>query len=192
MGKYDSSKYYTTTKEERIEEVLKKSNTTNKPINKLTEYLRQENVKKYNAILTDKALNMPITKANYILNTEELEGEVKDYFTLCYDCDIIPTVQNLCTYIGVHRNTVYERATKSDRNGYILKNAIELCHANLQNGSIAGSVNSLLYIFLSKNYHDMHDNSTVNLTSTLLDNPNSNQTMSIIKEQLELENNGKN
>lgn len=187
MGKYDSSKRYNTTKEERIHEVINESSYTNKPTNKLTEYLRQGNVKKFNAIITDKALTTNINKANYILNTEELQKEVVDYFKLCYDCDIIPTMQSLATYIGVNRVALYEHSKKDTPNGNILKNAIELCHTNLQNGSISGNVNAVLYMFISKNDYNMHDNSTVNLTTSLLDNTTSQNTMNIVKEQLELE-----
>ena len=187
MGKYDGSKRYNTTKEERIQEVINESSYTNKPTNKLTEYLRQGNVKKFNAIITDKALTTNINKANYILNTDELQKEVVDYFKLCYDCDIIPTMQSLATYIGVNRVALYEHSKKDTPNGNILKNAIELCHTNLQNGSISGNVNAVLYMFISKNDYNMHDNSTVNLTTSLLDNTTSQNTMNIVKEQLELE-----
>lgn len=187
MPNYGNSKRYHTTKEERINEVISGGSYTNKPINKLTEYLQQDNVKKFNAILTDKSLMQNVSKSAYILNSDELQDEVKEFFTLCYNCQIIPTIQGLATYLGVNRVALYEHSKRDTLNGNILKNCIELCHTNLQNGSISGVINSVLYMFISKNDYGMHDNSTVNLTTSLLDNTTSQNTMNIVKEQLELE-----
>ena len=180
------------TKEERIARTMERQSVTTKPTNRLTEYLQRENVKRYNAVLIDKALIKNCESGRELFKNEKLlKEEVIDYFKLCYDNDIVPNVQNLCTYLGLQRDKLYTNSYRTDNVGYILSNALELCHSNIVNGTIEGNINSVLYMFLSKNWHSMKDNTTINLTTPLLEQGNANETLNIVKEQLELENKDK-
>ena len=65
-----------------------------------------------------------------------------------------------------------------------------MCHAIQQDSTLHGNINPILYMFLSKNYHNMKDTNTLNLTTQLTDNTiNTNNTMRVIQEQIALENN---
>lgn len=188
MTNYKNARY-TTTKEERIEMVLnkKKNSCLNNGTDKLTNYLSQENVKSFNMIMVDKSLK---TSSRQIFSSrEECFEEVSGYFKLCNDYNIAPTIASLCVYVGMHRDTLYS-LSKSKQCVYsdILSKSIDICHAYLENGSLSGSIAPLLFIFLGKNYYNLTDASTVNLTSAILDTSNTSNTMNIVREQLELEN----
>lgn len=184
---FKQSKRYTTTKEDRIKEVLtindNKHGTNN---DKLTNYLSQDNVKGYNMLLVDKSLK---TRARQSFSSvEECFNEISGYFKLCNDYNMQPTISSLCVYCGINKDTLYSLA-KNPNCQYAdqLQKAISICHSYLENGALSGTIAPLLMIFLGKNYYNMHDNSTVNLTTSLLDNTTSQNTMNIVKEQLELE-----
>ena len=184
-----SSKRYTTTKEERINMVLAKKNTKNSFTNtdKLTNYLSQPNVKKFNAIIVDKALNR-VNKRHTLNSVEECQSELKEYFTLCYDNNMIPSIASLCCYLGINRDTLYNLASSHTEYSDSLQNAITICHSYLETGTLSGSIAPLLMIFLGKNYYNMKDDSIVNLTTAITQNNTPTQTMNAIREQMELEN----
>lgn len=187
QNNFKQSKRYNTTKEERIQEVFNISDNKHGMCNdKLTNYLSQDNVKGYNMILVDKSLN---TRARQSFGSvEECFNEISGYFKLCNDYNMQPTIASLCVYCGINRDTLYSLA-KNPNCQYAdkLQNAINICHSYLENGALSGTIAPLLMIFLGKNYYNMTDNSTVNLTTSLLDNTTSQNTMNIVKEQLELE-----
>ena len=184
------SKRYTTTKEERIKEVLDMNDMGGKNgVNhdKLTNYLSQDNVKAFNMLLVDKSLKASNNKQSF-KSREECFNEISDYFKLCNDYTMQPTIASMVVYLGINRDTVYSLAKNPNcQYADILQNAINICHSYLENGSLSGSIAPLLAIFYGKNYYGMTDNSSVNLTTSLLDNTTSQSTMNIVKEQLELE-----
>ena len=181
-----SSKRYTTTKEERIEMVVGgKTNNGFGEVDKLTKYLSQDNVKCYNRLLVDKALKQ--NKRRSFQDDEECFNEVRDYFKLCDSYNIIPTIASLCTYLGVSRDTLYTLAKSNMGYSDTLQNSIDICHSFLETGSLSNSVNSVLYIFLGKNYYNMQDNSTINLSATNNQTISSTETMDAIKQQIALE-----
>lgn len=187
QNNFKQSKRYNTTKEERIQEVFNINN--NKQFmtsDKLSGYLAQDNVKGYNMLLVDKGLKTPSRQS--FKSDIECFNEISDYFKLCNDYNMQPTIASLCVYCGIHKDTLYSLA-KNPNCTYAdhLQKAINICHSYLENGALSGTIAPLLMIFLGKNYYNMTDNSTVNLTTSLLDNTTSQNTMNIVKEQLELE-----
>lgn len=188
MTNYKNARY-TTTKEERVEMVLnkKKNSCLNNGSDKLTNYLSQENVKKFNMILVDKSLRT--SSRQTFSSREECFEEVSGYFKLCNDYNIQPTIASLCVYIGINRDALYS-LSKNNNCQYqdILSKAIDICHSYLENGALSSTIAPLLFIFLGKNYYNLTDASTVNLTSAILDTSNTSNTMNIVREQLELEN----
>lgn len=185
---FKQSKRYTTTKEDRIKEVLTINNKSNNGVNndKLTNYLSQDNVKAYNMVLMDKSLG---TKPRQSFGSiEECQEEVSGYLKLCNDYNMIPTIASLCVYVGVCRDTLYTLAKNPNcQYAYILQKAIDICHSHLEVGSLSGTIPSILAIFYGKNYYNLTDNSTVNLTTSLLENTTSQNTMNVVREQLEIE-----
>lgn len=191
---FKQSKRYNTTKEERVKQVLEinANNKNNFNNDKLTNYLSQDNVKGYNMLLVDKGLKTRPRQS--FSSVEECQEEVSGYLKLCNDYNMIPTIASLCVYCGIHKDTLYSLAKNPNcQYADLLLKAIDICHSYLENGSLSGTIAPLLAIFYGKNYYSMHDNSTVNLTTSLLDNTTSQNTMNVVREQLELENkSGKN
>ena len=179
---------HTLNKQDRIDRVLsvdRGANSTNS--DKLTTYLNQDNVKCFNMLLVDKSLKS--SNKQTFKDREECFNEVSEYFKLCNDNNMQPTIASLAVFIGVHRDTIYSLAKNPNcQYSDILQKAINICHSFLENGALSGAIAPLLAIFYSKNYYGLTDNSTVNLTTSLLDNTTSQNTMNVIKEQLELEN----
>ena len=187
QNNFKQSKRYNTTKEERIKEVLSINDNKHGFNNdKLTNYLSQDNVKAYNMILVDKSLNDKPRQS--FRSVEECFDELKGYFTLCNNYNMQPTISSLCVYCGIHKDTLYS-LSKNPNCQYAdqLQKAIDICHSYLENGALSGTIAPLLMIFLGKNYYSMTDNSTVNLTTSLLENTTSQNTMNIVREQLEIE-----
>ena len=59
----------------------------------------------------------------------------------------------------------------------------------MQDGTLAGEINPVTYIFLSKNYYGMRDDKNIQVTAQGNQSPVNNQeTMSAIQKQLEEEN----
>lgn len=156
--------------------------------NKLSQWLSEENVKSFNKILLDKTFRNHVA----LEDTNALEKELFDYFQACYDYEMVPTISSMSCWLGVNRNVIYEVVANKGKNGDILSQAVDFCHSLNENGALSGSINSVLYMFLSKNYYGMQDNSTLNLT-TGIQNPtiNNEATMRVIQEQLAIENTSK-
>lgn len=188
MGK--SMRNYTT-KEERKQMVIEKGNPVNSPKNKLSQYLSQPNVKKFNAIMTDRGFNL-VAKYGYprvFSSVEECLEEVNEYFKLCYDCEMLPTIASLCLFLGVTRETLYSSANDKRTYAYsdVLKYAINTCQSYQENGVLSGDVPSVPFIFLSKNYFGLKDTTEVNLSANNQDNTINSETMSVIREQIKSE-----
>ena len=180
-----------TTKEERRQMVIEKGNPTNSPKNKLSQYLSQPNVKKFNAIMTDRGFNL-VAKYGYprvFSSVEECLEEVNEYFKLCYDCEMLPTIASLCLFLGVTRETLYASANDKRTYAYsdVLKYAINTCQSYQENGVLSGDVPSVPFIFLSKNYFGLKDTTEVNVSANNQDNTINSETMSVIREQIKSE-----
>lgn len=189
MGK--SIRNYTT-KEERKQMVIEKGNPTNSSKNKLSQYLSQPNVKKFNAIITDKGFN-GVVKYGYpraFSSVEECLEEVNEYFKLCYDCEMIPTIASLCLFLGINRDTLYTSANDKRTYAYsdVLKYAINTCQSYQESAVLSGDIPSVPFIFLSKNYFSLKDTTEVNLSANNQDNTINSDSMTAIKQQIQAEN----
>ena len=188
-----TSKRYTTTQEERRQQVIDKSNPTNSSKSKLTEYLSQPNVKKFNSITTSKSFDIASKKGypRAFGSYDECLEEVEGYFKLCYECDIIPTIASLSIYLGLNRETLYNYANNPKIYDYsnILKLAINTCQSYQETAVLDGSIPSVPFIFLSKNYFGLKDTTDVRFNPDNPDNTINSNTMDIIKEQIESEKN---
>lgn len=176
------------TKEEAIE-ILKEKKPNNNQ-NKLSQFLKQDNVKAFNRILANKAfIDNQGGKPFAIENEEVCKEECAEFFRLCYEFDIIPSVACLSVYLRVDKETIYSNMNNpSSPVANCLKNAVNLCHSLQEESTLHGNINPVLYMFLSKNYYGLKDTNTLNLTSQLTDNTvNTNNTMKVIQEQILLE-----
>lgn len=158
------------------------------PKNKVTQWLEEPNVKAFNKILLEKAFmkHFSLTEPNV------LKEELQKYFECCYDNAIVPTISSMSVWLGVNKDTIYSNIANKSNVADVLSQAVNFCHSLNENGAISGSINSVLYMFLSKNYYGMQDNSTLNLTTGLQDTTvNNTNTMKVIQEQLALEHTAK-
>ena len=186
-----TSKRRTTTKQDRIDLVINSSNPTHNPKSKLSEYLSQPNVKKYNAMITSKSFDNA-SKRGYprlFTDREECLTEIEEYFKLCYECDIIPTIAGLSLYLGVNRDTLYNYANNSKLYDYsdVVKLAINTCQSYQETAVLEGSIPSVPFIFLSKNYFGLKDTTDVRFNQDNQDETINSNTMNVIKEQIETE-----
>lgn len=189
-----SKRDYTTT-EERRQAVLDRGNP--KSMNKITAYLSQENVKAFNSIVTDRMLSKMRESINgkgrpkLFKNREECQEDIENYFKLCIEYNVLPTVASFCVYCGANKDTIYTHIndTASDFSD-LLKNAVDTILAFQEGGALANEVASVPFIFLSKNYFGMKDNQDV-VISTNDNRPNNIKTIEAIKEQIDYEDNQK-
>lgn len=183
------SKRYTTTREERTQQVINKANPTNSSKSKLTEYLSQENVKKFNSIATSKSFDI-VAKRGYpraFKSYDECLEEVESYFKLCFDCNIIPTIASLSLYLGLNRESLYNYANNPKMYDYssILKLAINTCQSYQEGAVLEGSIPSVPFIFLAKNYYNLKDQTDITFNNNQNDNTINSQSIDAIKQQIE-------
>lgn len=182
-----------TTQEERLNMVIEKENNKSPQMigktNKLSEYLSQENVKEFNRIMVDKALTNRVKNNRGMPQAfdseEELKEEIAYYFKCCEEYQIIPTISNMVLFLGIDKDTLYASLDSNVyKYSYHLKNAIQICQGFNESAFLSGTIPPLSYIFLSKNYYGMQDNTNVIFNNNINDNTANNNQLSILKEQL--------
>ena len=96
----------------------------------------------------------------------ELEKRIEDYFVYCGEQGVIPTVEEICMYIGYSKEWVYKTRTGS-RPGYsprtkdILNRMLEVMAVMDAKLAMTGKIRDAVYIFRSKNFHGMKDQQEV-------------------------------
>lgn len=175
-------------------QIAKQSNSKNysPTVNKSSSsYLSQENVKEFNKEMQKRVFNSTgIGRPYAFSNVVEFEKEVQEYFDLCTDKQVVPTVTSLALWLGCNRDTLYAHANNpnSPFSG-IVKNCINYLHSIMQNGTVDGKINPVTYIFISKNDYAMRDDKNITVSAQSNSSPvNSQETMSAIQKQIEEEN----
>lgn len=149
------------------------------------QYMAQPNVKEFNRTFMPKALTGRPYKWNSV---EVLEKELVDYFSLCDKTDTVPTITGIATWLHCSRETIYAHANNPNSQfSDILKNVINACQSSLENGAIDGKVNSVVYIFMGKNYFGLKDDKNITVTPSQNTSLNTQSTMDAIQKQLEEE-----
>lgn len=149
------------------------------------QYMAQPNVKEFNRVVVKKALTGRPYRWDSV---EELEKELIDYFSLCDRTDTVPTVTGVATWLHCSRDTIYAHANNPNSIfSDILKNVISACQLSLENGAIDGKVNSVVYIFMGKNYFGLKDDKNITVTPSQNTSINTQSTMDAIQKQLEEE-----
>lgn len=178
------------TKEEAIQTLLEKKPA--RQLNKLCEFLHQDNVKKFNSVLVSRAFKKNVGDSNNFFaldNEDECLKECSEFFNLCYEHDIIPNIPSLAVYLRTDVQTIYENMSNVNSPvKLVLTQAINLCHSLQEEGTLHGSINPVLFMYLSRNYYGLKNESSISLTTTINDTTvNNNNTMKIIQEQLSIE-----
>lgn len=182
-----------TTQEERLNMIIEKENNKSPQMigktNKLSEYLSQENVKEFNRIMVDKALTNRVKNNRGMPQAfdseEELKEEIAYYFKCCEEYQIIPTISNMVLFLGIDKDTLYASLDSNVyKYSYHIRNAIQICQGFNESAFLSGAIPPLSYIFLSKNYYGMQDNTNVIFNNSINDNTTNQNQLSILKEQL--------
>lgn len=177
------------TKEEATKQLLELKPNNNQ--NKLSQFLKQDNVKEFNKVMYSRAFIDMQGRKPFCIESEEIcREECREFFELCLKYDIIPSIACLSVYLRIDKETIYSNMNNPNSPvANCLKNAVNVCHSLQEESTLHGNINPVLYMFLSKNYYGLQDTNTLNLTSQLTDNTINNQnTMKVIQEQLLLEN----
>lgn len=178
-------------REKEFEQKLlnKKNGTYNN--DKSKSYMANPQVKEFNKALRDRVFNSAGVGRPYKWNNvQEVEEDIVKFFELCDRTNTIPTVINLSVWLGCNKDTIYAHANDSNSPfSDLFKNVLSMFHGTLENSSISGAVNPVLYMFLSKNYFGMRDDKNINIAPATNDPTINNQeTMSALQKQLEEEN----
>lgn len=181
-----------TTREEREQLVIERGNPTHSSKSKLSEYLSSPNVKKFNSITTSKSferLHNSNGRPCAFKDRGECLEEVEDYFKLCYECNVIPTIASLSLYLGLNRETLYNYANNPKIYDFsnVLKTAIDTCQSYQEGAVLDGSIQAVPFIFLSKNYYGLKDTTDISFNNQQNDTTINSNTMDAIKEQISRE-----
>lgn len=172
---------------EREKEVTKpiKGNSYNNK--KRQAYMSKPNVKEFNRTMVKKAMKGRPCRFD---NVDNVENEIVEYFELCDRTDTVPTITGIATWLHCSRDTIYSHANNPNSIfSDVFKNAINTCHLSLENGAVDGGVNSVVYIFMGKNYFSLRDDRNITVTPATSDSlTNSQETMDAIQKQIEEEN----
>lgn len=171
-----------TKREEEVTKPIRGNGYNNK---KRQAYMSKPNVKEFNKVMFKKAM---IGRPFKFDNVDDLENEIVDYFSLCDRTDTVPTITGMATWLHCNRDTIYAHANNSNSPfSDVFKNAINACHLSLENGAIDGAVNSVVYIFMGKNYFNLEDSKNITVTPATSNTTNSQETMDAIQKQIEEE-----
>ena len=176
-------------REEQFEHQLttKKNGTYHN--NKSKEYMANPLVQEFNRELRKKVFNSTGVGRPYKWNSvEEVTEDIVKFFELCERTNTIPTVVNLSVWLGCNKDTIYEHANNSSSPfSDLFKNVLNMFHGTLENSSISGAVNPVLYMFLSKNYFGLKDDKNITVSAQQGSNINTQETADALRKQIEQE-----
>lgn len=178
--------------EERKKMIVSKGKKDNHVVNKGSiAYMSKENVKEFNKKMEERIFKNSVGHGRpwAFQDLEKLQQDITDFFTLCRDTETMPTIVSLALYLGVDEDTITRHAS-NPMSPYCetLKNVRIYLHNLMQSGTLAGDINPVAYIFLSKNYFGMRDDKNITVTPTNNQTVNSTETMEAIQKQIEEEN----
>lgn len=181
------------TYEEKEKRFMSCVNTSPKSINNRNknDYMSDPNVKEFMAEMNERAFGKKGRgRPPAFSSIEQLEDDLDDYIDLCRRTNTTPTVASIALWLSCDRDTIYAHA--SNPNSIFsdtCKKIINMCHIALENRAIGNGMNSVLYMFLGKNYFGLKDDKNITVTPATSDSlTNSQETMDAIQKQIEEEN----
>lgn len=153
------------------------------------DYMSDPNTIKFTDALIKRSFNSTGIGRPYAFESvERLEEDINEYIKLCYDTSTIPTVSSASLWLGVNRDTLYAHSNNSNSPfSDTCKNLINVCHVCLENGAIKNKVNSVLFMFLGKNYFGLKDDKNITVSAQQGSDVNSQETAEALRKQLEEE-----
>lgn len=177
--------------EEKKDEFMAITNHSSKSISNKQgqDYMSDPNTIKFTDALMNRSFNSTGIGRPYAFESvEQLESDIKEYIQLCYDTSTIPTVSSAGMWLGCDRDTIYNHANNSNSPFFgTCKKLINVCQVSLENGAIKNKVNSVLYMFLGKNYFGLKDDKNITVSAQQGSDVNSQETAEALRKQLEEE-----
>lgn len=180
------------TYEEKEKRFMSCVNTSPKSINSKNKnsYMSDPNVKEFMKEMNDRCFGKSrIGRPTAFSSLEQLEKDLDEYIELCGRTDTTPTVASAALWLDCDRDTIYNHANNPNSIYFgTCKRIINMCHVSLENRAIGNGMNSVLYMFLGKNYFGLKDDKNITVTPNTGDSStNSQETMSAIQKQIEEE-----
>ena len=181
------------TYEEKEKRFMSCVNTRPKSINNKSknDYMNDPNVKEFMGAMNERAFGKSKKGRPYAFSSiEQLENDLDDYIDLCRRTNTTPTVASVGLWLDCDRDTIYNHANNPNSIYFgTCKKIISMCHVALENRAIGNGMNSVLYMFLGKNYFGLKDDKNITVTPATSDSlTNSQETMDAIQKQIEEEN----
>ena len=180
------------TYEEKEKRFMSCVNTSPKSINSKNKnsYMSDPNVKEFMKEMNDRCFGKKSKgRPMSFSSLEQLESDLDDYIDLCRRTDTTPTVASVALWLDCNRDTIYAHASNSNSiYSDTCKKIINMCHVSLENRAIGNGMNSVLYMFLGKNYFGLKDDKNITVTPANNDSVNAKETMDAIQKQIEEEN----
>lgn len=177
---------------DKKEKFMAMTNHSSKSINNKQgqEYMSDPNTIKFMDSLMKRSFNSSGVGRPYSFESvESLEKDINDFISLCYETSTIPTVSSSAMWLGCDRDTLYNHANNSNSPFFgTCKKLINVCQVALENGAIKNKMNSVLYMFLSKNYFGLRDDKNITVSAQQGSNVNSQETADALRKQLAEEN----
>lgn len=153
------------------------------------EYMSDPNTIKFMDALVKRSFNSSDCGRPYSFQSvEALEEDIAEYIKLCYETSTIPTVSSASLWLGCDRDTLYNHANNSNSPFFgTCKNLINVCQVAMENGAVKNKMNSVLYMFLSKNYFGLRDDKNITVSAQQGSNTNSQETAEALRKQIEEE-----
>ena len=179
------------TYEEKKERFMQTVNTSPKSINHSSKnsYMSDPNVKEFMMEMNDRAFGKKNRGRPYAFSSlEQLDKDLDDYIDLCSRTNTTPTVASVALWLDCDRDTIYNHANNPNSIYFgTCKRIINMCHIALENRAIGNGMNSVLYMFLGKNYFGLKDDKNITVTPATSNSTNSQETMDAIQKQIEEE-----
>jgi hypothetical protein len=107
----------------------------------------------------DKLRRMPPCRKS---DPDMISQRLDEYFRLCGEYSVQPTVEGLTVALGVSRESLWKwQQDKGSESGRLIDGAKNIINAMLTDATINGQVNCVFSIWLQKNHFSYKDNQTL-------------------------------
>lgn len=113
-------------------------------------------------------------------NPEAVKTRINDYFGICQEYGLRPTVEGLCLALGRSRQAVWMWEQEGTKSGELVSNAKLAINALLADLAVSGKLNPVCLVWWQKNHYGYKDQTDIYL-SPIQDN--SYKTIEELAEQ---------
>ena len=103
-----------------------------------------------------------------IMNAAEVEQRITDYLDYCLQADILPSVNGVCNWLGITRQTLHNWRTgqrNSEEHQRIINRFYGICEDIWSQEMLNGTANPIPLIFIGKCFYGYKDNYEVTINN---------------------------